>query len=80
MTQDMSERTRKLELARQMVTQLEEHLASGAGVFMVQLDGAMVQFQRTDALKELEHWRKQVIRFSRKRSRFSNFNLRNSHD
>lgn len=75
-----AERLKKLEFARSMVKVLEEHLASGAGVFMVQMDGTMVQFQRADAVKELEIWRKQVTRYSRTKSRFSTFNLGNSHE
>jgi len=75
---DMTERTRKLELARTMVQQLEDGLASGAGIFMVQMDGTMVQFERQNALKELQFWRKEVTRYSRKQSRFSSFNLGNS--
>jgi len=74
-----AERERKLEFAKSMVTQLEEHLASGAGVFSVSIDGAFVQFQRNDAVKELERWRKQVSRYSRSKSRFTTFNLGNSH-
>lgn len=77
---DDSERLRKLELARTMVQSLEENLSTGAGVFMVQMDGTMVQFNRDQAIKELEHWRKQVIRYSRRRSRFSNIGLGNCHD
>lgn len=73
------ERLKKLEFARSMVKQLEEHLSTGAGVFMVQMDGTMVQFMRDKAVQELEHWRKQVIRYSRTKSRFSTFNLGNSH-
>lgn len=63
-----------------MVAILEEQVETGAGIFSVSIDGAMVQFQRSDAIKELEHWRKQVIRYSRPRSRFSTFNLSNAHD
>lgn len=73
------DRLKKLEFARAMVKQLEEHLSTGAGVFMVQMDGTMVQFMRDKAVLELEHWRKQVIRYSRTKSRFSTFNLGNSH-
>jgi hypothetical protein len=74
------ERIQKLETARKMVTSLEEQMATGAGVMMVSVDGNMVQYNRDQAIKELEHWRKQVIRYSRSKSRFSSFNLGNSHD
>lgn len=73
------ERIRKLEHAKKMVAALEEQLLTGAGIFSVSVDGAMVQFQRSDAIKELETWRKQVTRYSR-RSRFSTFNISNCHD
>lgn len=74
------ERIRKLEHAKKMVEALEEQIQTGAGIFSVSIDGAYVQFQREAAIKELEHWRKQVIRYSRPKSRFSTFNLRNAHD
>ena len=75
----MSDRVQRLEYAKSMVEQLETTLATGAGVLSVSIDGTYVQFQRADALKELEHWRKQVARYSRAKSRFSTFNLGNSH-
>ena len=62
-----------------MVAIFEEQLMSGAGIFSVSIDGAYVQYQREAAVKELEMWRKQVIRYSRKQSRFTTFNLGNSH-
>jgi hypothetical protein len=74
------ERIQKLETARKMVTSLEEQMATGAGVMMVSVDGNMVQYNRDQAIKELEYWRKQVVRYSRSKSRFSSFNLGNSHD
>jgi hypothetical protein len=63
-----------------MVASLEEQMATGAGVMMVSVDGNMVQYNRDQAIKELEYWRKQVVRYSRSKSRFSSFNLGNSHD
>jgi len=73
------DRLQKLEHARKMVSIFEEQLMSGAGIFSVSIDGAYVQYQREAAVKELEMWRKQVIRYSRRSSRFSSFNLGNSH-
>ena len=73
------DRLQKLEHARKMVAIFEEQLMSGAGIFSVSIDGAYVQYQREAAVKELEMWRKQVIRYSRKQSRFTTFNLGNSH-
>jgi hypothetical protein len=74
------ERIQKLETARKMVASLEEQMSTGAGVMMVSVDGNMVQYNRDQAIKELEYWRKQVVRYSRSKSRFSSFNLGNSHD
>lgn len=74
------ERLQKLEHAKKMVAALEEQLLTGAGIFSVSIDGAYVQYQRENAIKELEHWRKQVIRYRRRNSRFTSFNLGNSHE
>jgi hypothetical protein len=77
---DFSERNRKLEFAKQMVEVLEEQLASSALVIRLSVDGTYVEFDRPNAMKELQRWRKEVTRYSRTRSRMSNFNLGNSHD
>jgi len=73
------QRIQKLEHAKKMVAVFEEQLSTGAEIFSVSIDGAYVQYQREAAVKELEMWRKQVIRYSRAKSRFSTFNLGNSH-
>jgi hypothetical protein len=77
---DFSERNRKLEFAKQMVDVLEEQLASSALVIRLSVDGTYVEFDRPNAMKELQRWRKEVTRYSRTRSRMSNFNLGNAHD
>jgi len=77
---DFSERNRKLEFAKQMVEVLEEQLASSALVIRMSVDGTYVEFDRPNAMKELQRWRKEVTRYSRTRSRMSNFNLGNAHD
>lgn len=77
---DFSERNRKLEFAKQMVEVLEEQLASSALVIRLSVDGTYVEFDRPNAMKELQRWRKEVTRYSRTRSRMSNFNLGNAHD
>lgn len=74
------DRIRKYEHAKKMVAILEEQIQSGAGILSVSIDGTMVQYQRDSALTELERWRKMVVRYSRPNSRFSSFNLGNSHD
>jgi hypothetical protein len=77
---DFSERNRKLEFAKSMVDVLEEQLASSALVIRMSVDGTYVEFDRPNAMKELQRWRKEVTRYSRTRSRMSNFNLGNAHD
>jgi hypothetical protein len=77
---DFSERNRKLEFAKQMVDSLESQIASGVGIVSVSVDGTSVDFDRSQAMKELQFWRKEVTRYSRTRSRMSNFNLGNAHD
>ncbi len=77
---DFSERNRKLEFARSMATALEEQIASGAGIVSVSVDGTNVQFDRGQAMKELQYWRKEITRYSRTRSRMSNIGLGNCHD
>ena len=77
---DFSERNRKLEFAKQMADSLESQIASGVGIVSVSVDGTSVDFDRSQAMKELQFWRKEVTRYSRTRSRMSNFNLGNAHD
>jgi hypothetical protein len=77
---DFSERNRKLEFAKSMVDSLESQIASGVGIVSVSVDGTSVDFDRSQAMKELQFWRKEVTRYSRTRSRMSNFNLGNAHD
>jgi hypothetical protein len=77
---DFSERNRKLEFAKSMVDSLETQIASGAGIVSVSVDGTSVDFDRSQAMQELQYWRKEVTRYSRTRSRMSNFNLGNAHD
>jgi len=77
---DFSERNRKLEFAKQMVDSLESQIASGVGIVSVSVDGTSVDFDRSQAMKEIQFWRKEVTRYSRTRSRMSNFNLGNAHD
>ena len=73
-----SSRVEKLSFARKMVSQLETALIDGAGVVTVSADGVSTTFSRDQALKELEWWRKQVIRYSRRRSRVRGVNLSNA--
>jgi len=74
----MSTRAEKLARAERMVTVLETFLESGAGVTQVSIDGSYVQMDRNQALKELEHWEKQVARYSRTKSRTTTIRLNNS--
>ena len=73
-----SSRVEKLSFARKMVSQLETSLIDGAGVVTVSADGVSTTFSRDQALKELEWWRKQVIRYNRRRSRVRGVNLSNA--
>ena len=71
-------RVEKLSFARKMVSQLETGLLTGAVIVQVSADGISTTFNRDQALKELEWWRKQVIRYGRKRSRVRGVNLSNA--
>jgi hypothetical protein len=75
----MSTRGEKLLFAQSMVTALETQLLDSAGVTSVGTDGLSVTIDPVMERK-LEHWRKQVIRYSRSRSRATTVNLGNSHD
>lgn len=77
---DFAERNRKLEFAKTMAQSLEDQIASGAGIVSVSVDGTNVQFDRSQAMKELQYWRKEITRYSRSRSRMANMNLGNCHD
>lgn len=61
----MGTRADKLAFAQAMVEKLQTALSSGATVMSVSVDGNYTQFDRPGALKELEYWHKQVIRYSR---------------
>lgn len=75
----MSTRYEKLLFARSMVTALESQILDSAGVSSLATDGLQVTVD--PALeRKLEHWRKQVWRYSRANSRVSTVNLGNSHD
>lgn len=72
-------RADKLAFAETMVANLRTALASGATVMSVSVDGNYTQFNRQQALQELEYWQKQVIRYSRsKRGRTSTIRLDNA--
>lgn len=74
----MSSRAEKLARAERMILVLETFLESGAGVSQVSIDGSYVQMDRAQALKELEHWEKQVTRYSKTKSRTSSIRLDHS--
>lgn len=72
-------RADKLAFAQTMVTNLRAALATGATVMSVSVDGNYTQFNRDQAIKELEHWEKQVIRYSRSyRGRTTSIRLDNA--
>lgn len=70
-------RKKRLAYARSMVDTLEDQLRTGAGLVNVNTDGLTVTMNRQQALKELEYWRKQVIRLQRGKSRTSSIYLGN---
>lgn len=72
-------RADNLIFAQAMVAKLEEQLLDSAGVLSVGTDGLNVQID-PDLTRKLDHWRKQVTRFSRANPRTSTVNLGNSHD
>lgn len=73
-------RAHKLTFAKLMVSKLETALQSGATVVSIQTDGISTSFNRDQAIRELEMWRKQVIRYSKKRSRLRSINMGGSND
>ena len=71
----LQSRAHKLAFAKKMIETLETQLMSGAMIVSVSTDGVSTTFNREQALKELEMWRKQAIRYSRSRSGIRNINL-----
>ena len=45
--------------SQEMIQQLEDFLKSNAGVKSVNVDGQNIQFDRTQALQELDYWKRQ---------------------
>lgn len=72
-------RAQRLAFAKAMISELEDALREGAGIVSVSTDGVSTTMSRDQALKELEHWRKQENRYSRSKSRTTTINLSNSH-
>lgn len=73
-------RQEKLKYAMARAEELETALASNASIVSVATDGVSVTYSRKQALLELEHWRKQVVRYSRSNSRFRRLKLGGGHD
>lgn len=75
----MATRAEKLAFAQTMVETLQSALSTGATVMSVSVDGNYTQFNRAQAIQELEYWQKQVIRYSRAtRGRTSTIRLDNA--
>ena len=61
--------------ARDMVDQLEAGLATNAGVVQVTIDGTTVRWDRSQALRELDHWRRRLARERGRRPTVGQINL-----
>lgn len=64
--------------AAQMVQVIEQALLENpAGVLSVNVDGQTVQWNRSQAIKELEYWKRQANQSAGRRPRVATINLRN---
>lgn len=61
-----------------MITTIETALASNAGVVEVLVDGQRVKWDRAQAVRELEYWRRRVQEEAGQRPRISTINLSNA--
>lgn len=78
MSQDVQAR---LEFARKMEEQLRAAILRGdSTVQVVSTDGVSVTYTRAQALREYNHWQKQVDFLSGRRSRHKTINLSNGHE
>ncbi len=60
---------------KQMVTLLEDALATNPGVVEVTVDGQRVKYDRNQALKELDYWRDRAAKDAGRKSRFRGFDI-----
>jgi hypothetical protein len=56
--------------AKQMVDILEKALASNVGIDSVTVDGQTIRFNRSQALTELDYWKRQAAKEAGKRNPF----------
>lgn len=61
--------------ATDMITAIETALASNAGVVSITVDGESVRYDRMQALKELEYWKKEASKESGTRPTFAGIKL-----
>ena len=62
---------------QQMIDALESALSENAGVVSVNVDGTSVRYDRQQALRELDYWKREQSRAQGRRPRASSVNLRN---
>lgn len=75
------DRQARLEFARKMEDQLRAAILRGdSTVQVVSTDGVSVTYTRAQALKEYNHWQKQVDFLSGRRRRHKTMDLSNSHE
>ena len=60
----------------EMVETLETALQNNAGVVSVTVDGTTVRYDRAQAMKELDYWRRRAARQQGRRPRVSSISLR----
>jgi len=58
-----------------MVDTLEAALASNAGVVEVVVDGTRVRYDRAQALRELDYWKREAARKAGTRPKIASINL-----
>ena len=73
-------RAQRLTYAKRMVESLEDAIEEGVGVVSVNIDGVSVTFSRQDAIRELDHWRKEQNRYMRSKGRTTVMRLDGCHD
>lgn len=61
--------------AEKMITILETALANNAGVVSVSIDGTTVQYDRAQALEELQYWERRAGKAAGRRPKVSSINL-----
>jgi hypothetical protein len=61
--------------AQNMISILEDFLASNAGVRQITVDGQTIQLDRAQAIEELKYWQREAAKASGKRKPFRSINI-----